>query len=81
MAISYQVKPLYKSRNERIVADLRHAVGVGPPIDQEMVAKRKAAEIAIAMALLYGGDWRLQYEPENGLIVVARRRRRPRRIL
>ena len=75
MAISYQVKPLYTSQNERIVAGLRNAVGAGPPIDQEKSAKRKAAEIAIAMALLHGGEWRLQYEPENGLIVVARRRR------
>ncbi len=76
-----KVKPSYKTRNEQIVAELRNATGAGPPIDQEMAVKRKAAEITISMALLHGGDWRLQYEPENGLVVVARLRCRPPRTL
>lgn len=67
--------PRAKTRNEQIVADLRKLAGASPPLDPEMTIKRKAAEVAIAMALLHGGDWRLQYEPENGLVVIARRRR------
>lgn len=73
MAIRHRIKPRYKTRNEQIIADLRNSAGAGPPIDQEMAVKRKIAEAAIAMALLHGGDWRVQYEPENGLVMIVRR--------
>lgn len=73
MAIIHRIKPLYASKNEEIVANLRDAAGAGPPIDPHMRVKRLTAELAIAMALAHGGDWRVQFEPENGMILIARR--------
>lgn len=73
MAIRHQIRPRYKTRNEQIVAELRNSAGAGPPIDPEMSIKRKTAEIAIAMAVLHGGDWRIQIDHEDCLIVIARR--------
>lgn len=70
-----KVTARYASRNEEIVAGLREAAGAGPPADPVMTAKKKVAELATMMALLHGGDWRVQYQPEHGLIVVARRLR------
>lgn len=74
-------RPRHKTRNEEIVAELRKSAGAGPPVDPAIRVKRLVAEAAIQMALLHGGDWRVQFEPENGLVVVSRRRRRPREIL
>lgn len=76
VAIKYE--PRYATRNDEIVAGLREAAGAGPPIDPHMRVKKLTAEVAIQMALCHGGDWRVQYEPENGLILIARRRKRPR---
>lgn len=73
MAIRYQIKPKFESRNHEIVAGLREVAGAGPPIDQKMHAKRKVAEVATLMALIHGGDWRVQFEPENGLVMIVRR--------
>jgi hypothetical protein len=73
MAISRQIRPRYKTRNEQIIADLRSAAGASAPIDPEMSIKRKTAEIAIAMALLHGGDWRVQIDHEIGFVTVVRR--------
>lgn len=75
MAISRQIKARYETRNHEIVARLREAAGAGPPINREMRVKRLVAEIATEMALLHGGDWRVQYQPDRGVIVVARRLR------
>jgi len=74
MAINFG--PKYKSRNHEIVAGLRDSVGAGPPMDPYIVVKRKTAEVATMMALIHGGDWRVQIDHEVGLVVVARRRRR-----
>lgn len=71
--ISRRYKPKYKTRNEEIVAGLRESAGAGPPRDPMMVAKRKVADAAIALALSQGGDWRVQFEPENGLVMIVRR--------
>lgn len=76
MGIQHQVKPKYPSKNDEIVAGLREIAGAGPPIDPKMRVKRLAAEAATMMALLHGGDWRVQIEHEAGLIVIARRRAR-----
>jgi hypothetical protein len=65
--------PRFKTRNEEIIAQLRDAAGASAPLDQEMVIKRKAAEIAIAMALLHGGDWRVQIDHQKGYLFVTRR--------
>lgn len=73
MAIERQIKQRYATRNEEIVAQLRESAGAGPPIDPRMAAKRKIAEAAILLALAHGGDWRVQFEPENDLVSIARR--------
>jgi hypothetical protein len=65
--------PRYKTRNEEIVAELRSFAGASAPLDPEMVIKRKAAEIAIAMALLHGGDWRVEVDHQAGFVLVAPR--------
>jgi hypothetical protein len=71
MAIKYGAR--YETRNHEIVAGLRQAVGAGAPVDPKMMIKRRAAEISTAMALLHGGDWRVQIDHDVGLVVVARR--------
>lgn len=81
MGIQHQLRSRHLTRNERIVDDLRRAARANPPIDPTVKAKRLVAEVAIQMALLHGGDWRVQYEPENGLVLIARRRKRPRQSL
>lgn len=67
-----KVKPRYKTRNEQIVADLRNSAGAGPPIDPVIRVKRLTAEVAIQMALLHGGEWRVQIDHAAGLVLVAR---------
>lgn len=81
MSIRHRIAPRYKSRNHEIVAGLREAAGAGPPVDPRMAAKRKVAEAAILMTLAYGGEWRVQFQPDQGLVVIARRRKRPGRSL
>ena len=76
MAIIHRIRPKYKTRNEEIVAGLFEAAGAVAPAPPEIVIKRKAAEISTLMALMHGGDWRVQIDHEDGLIVIARRRRR-----
>lgn len=63
----------YATRNEEIVAELREAAGAAPPIDPKMRAKRLIAEAATLLALSHGGDWRMQFQPEGGVVVIARR--------
>lgn len=76
MAIIHRIRPKYKTRNEEIVAGLFEAAGAVAPAPPETVIKRKAAEISTLMALIHGGDWRVQIDHEDGLIVIARRRQR-----
>lgn len=71
MAIEF--RPKYATRNDEIVAGLRDAAGAVAPLDPVMVIKRKTAEIATAMALLHGGDWRVQIDHERGFVFVTRR--------
>lgn len=73
VAIHHQIRARYATRNDEIVAGLRDAAGAGAPLDPKTVIKRKAAEISTAMALLHGGDWRVQIDHEEGLVLVARR--------
>lgn len=73
--ISRRYQPKYKTRNEEIIAGLREAAGAGPAVDPEMRAKKLIAEAAILLALSRGGDWRMQFQPDRGLVVVARRLR------
>lgn len=78
MAIRYVPRPQYETRNHQIIAELREAAGAVAPLNPETVIKRKAAEISAAMALIHGGDWRVQIDHDVGLVVIARRR--PKRI-
>lgn len=71
MAIKYV--PRYGSRNEEIIAELRQVAGAAAPLDPKTVVKRKTAEIAVAMALLHGGDWRIQIDHDAGFVMVVRR--------
>lgn len=74
MALEHWIrKPSYKSKNDEIVAKLRDAAGAGPPIDPHMRVKRLTAEVAVAMALIHGGDWKILIDHEAGLIAVRRR--------
>ncbi len=73
MAIEYQPRPRYASKNHEIIANLRESVGAQPPADPEVIIKRKTAELAAAMALLHGGDWRVRIDHQEGLVMVVRR--------
>jgi len=77
-SLARRYRPKYATRNEEIVAGLREAAGAGPPIDPAMKVKRLVAEIAIQMALLHGGDWKVEIQPEKGFLLVSRRGRRYR---
>lgn len=74
-SLARRYRPKYATRNEEIVAGLREAAGAGPPVDPEMRAKKLIAEAATLLALSHGGDWRMQFQPDRGLVVVARRLR------
>lgn len=73
MAIEHRIKPKFKTRNEAIIAKLRAEAGAGAPVDPHMRIKKHVAELAYLMALVHGGDWRIQIEPENGLVLISRR--------
>lgn len=73
MAIQHQIKPRFASRNEEIVAGLIEAAGAVAPLDPVIVIKRKAAEISTAMALLHGGDWRVEIDHQAGFVLVSPR--------
>lgn len=68
-----KVTARYASRNEEIVAGLREAAGAGPPMNPRTLIKRKAAEISTAMALLHGGDWMVQIDHQEGLVLIVPR--------
>lgn len=70
MAIIHQIKQRYQSKNHQIIAELRSSVGAGPPIDPAMKVKRLTAEVAVQMALLHGGDWRVQIDHEKGYVLI-----------
>ena len=73
MAVSHQIRLRYATRNDEIVAKMRESAGASAPLDPKMVIKRKTAEIATAMALLHGGDWRVRIDHREGLVLIARR--------
>lgn len=68
-----RIVPKYKTKNDEIVAELFKAAGADAPAAPEIVIKRKAAEISTLMALLHGGDWKVQIDHENGLVAISRR--------
>lgn len=72
-AIERRIQPKYKTRIEATVAKIRAEARADPPIDPQMRIKKRVAEVAYLMALIHGGDWRVQIEPENGIIMISRR--------
>jgi hypothetical protein len=77
MAIIHQVRRRYATKADEMVADLAASAGALAASDPRIVLKRKTAEAAYLMALMHGGDWRVQIDHEVGLIVIARRRTPP----
>lgn len=75
MAIIHRIRRKYDSRKEEIVADLLYGSGGATEGELETIIKRKAAEISIAMALLHGGDWRVQVDHQDGFVYITRRLR------
>jgi hypothetical protein len=80
MAIIHQIRRRYATREEEVVADLLYGAGTKTEQELEVVIKRKAAEISIAMAVLHGGEWRVQIDHEDGFVHVTRRLRRNRKL-
>lgn len=75
MAIIHQVRRHFLSRNDEIVADLLYGTSAATEEEVSMVIKRKAAEISIAMAVLHGGDWRVQIDHDAAIVLITRRLR------
>lgn len=73
MAIEHRIKPKFKTRMEATVAKLRAEAGADAPVDPHMKVKRLTAEVAIAMALIHGGDWRVQVDHQARLVVIVPR--------
>ena len=73
MAIIHRIKPKFKTRNDEIVAGLFESAGAVPPSPPEIVIKRKAAEISTLMALVHGGDWRVEIDHQTGFVLIAPR--------
>lgn len=73
MAIIHQIRRRYASKSEETVADLLYGTGVKTEEEMETVIKRKAAEISIAMAILHGGEWRVQIDHDEPFVHITRR--------
>lgn len=73
MAIEHRIKPKFKTRNEQIVARLRAEAGADAPIDPHMRVKKRVAEVAYLMALIHGGDWRVQIDHDARLVLIVPR--------
>lgn len=74
-----RIRPKYKTKNDEIVAELFKAAGADTPAAPELIIKKKTAEVSALMALIHGGDWRVQIDHEVGLVVIARRSRKQSR--
>ena len=75
-AIQRRIRQKYATRTEEIVAEIRDAAGAAPPIDPMVKVKRLTAEVAIQMALVHGGHWKVRIDHQEGLVMIARRGRR-----
>lgn len=64
--------PREKTRGEDSLKRLR-AIAMGVwPLDPAMRIERDAASIASAMALIHGGEWRVQIDHLAGVVLVVR---------
>ncbi|MCJ8053831.1 hypothetical protein GB928_018400 [Shinella curvata] len=80
MAIIHQIRRKYANKAEETVADLLYGSGVKTEEEMETVIKRKAAEISIAMAILHGGEWRVQIDHNDPFVHITRRLKRNRQL-
>lgn len=76
MAIIHQIRRKYATKAEEVIADLLYGTGVKTEEEMDTVIKRKAAEISIAMAILHGGEWRVQIDHGDGFVHITRRLQR-----
>lgn len=73
MAIERQIRPKFKTKNDAIVARLRAEAGADAPRDPKMMIKKRTAELAYLMALVHGGEWRVEGDQEIGYVLISRR--------
>ena len=76
MAIEHRIKPKYQNRIEQTVANLRATAGADAPRDPRMMIKKKIADLAYLMALVHGGEWRVEQDPHGTFVLLSRRQRR-----
>lgn len=71
MAIIHQIRRKYRTKQEETVGEIMESAGALSSLDPEVVIKRKAAEVSYLMALLHGGDWRVEIDHENLFVLVT----------
>lgn len=70
MAIIHQIRRKYQTRQEETVGEIMKSAGALSSLDPEVVIKRKAAEVSYLMALLHGGEWRVEIDHQEGFVLV-----------
>jgi hypothetical protein len=71
VAIIHQIRTRYRTKQEETVGEMMKSAGALSSLDPEVVIKRKAAEVSYLMALLHGGDWRVEIDHENLFVLVT----------
>lgn len=56
---------------EAIVAKLQKAASAAAQMDLRAIVEQKATEIANAMALLHGQEWRVQIDHDAGFVMIV----------
>lgn len=79
MAIEHRIRPRYATKVEATVAQLRAEAGADAPINPHMKIKKKVADLAYLMALVHGGEWRVEVDPHSTFVLISRRQRRAHR--
>lgn len=75
MALDNRIKTRINANVARIRAEAR----AGAPIDPHMRIKKRVAEVAYLMALIHGGDWRVEIDPHSTFVLISRRQKRTSR--
>ena len=71
MAIVHQIRRKYRTKRDEIVGEIMESAGALSSLDPEGVIKRKGAEVAYLMALMHGGEWRVEVDHENPFVLIA----------
>lgn len=71
-----QYMPLEKTRRQGTLEKLLNSAAKGWSADPMKRIQEDADAIATAMALLHGGDWRVQIDHDEGFLLIVRRGRR-----